>query len=54
MDLFDKLKVENSIIGQYAADAEGYYAFPKLEGQLGSHMKFQGKERLVWSLNNYL
>lgn len=54
MDLFDKLNVENSVIGQYAKDAEGYYAFPKLEGQLGSHMMFQGKERLVWSLNNYL
>ncbi len=54
MDLFDKLKVENSIIGQYAADAEGYYAFPKLEGQLSNRMMFQGKERLVWSLNNYL
>ncbi|MBN2237037.1 MAG: aminotransferase class I/II-fold pyridoxal phosphate-dependent enzyme [Bacteroidales bacterium] len=54
MDLFDKLKVENSVIGQYASAAEGYYAFPKLEGQLSSHMMFQGKERLVWSLNNYL
>ncbi len=30
MDLFDKLKVENSVIGQYAADSEGYYIFPKL------------------------
>ena len=54
MDLFDKLKVENSVLGKYAADTEGYYGFPKLEGELGSHMVFQGKERLVWSLNNYL
>ena len=54
MDLFDKLKVENSVIGQYAADSEGYYIFPKLEGQLSNKMVFRGKERLVWSLNNYL
>ncbi|RLD37864.1 MAG: pyridoxal phosphate-dependent aminotransferase family protein [Bacteroidetes bacterium] len=54
MDLFDKLNVENSEIGQYAKDVEGYYAFPKLVGQLGSHMEFLGKKRLVWSLNNYL
>ncbi len=54
MDLFDKLKVENSVLGKYAADTEGYYGFPKLEGELGSHMVFQGKERLVWSVNNYL
>lgn len=54
MDIFDKLKVENSVIGKYAADSEGYYLFPKLEGQLSNKMMFQGKERLVWSLNNYL
>ncbi len=28
--------------------------FPKLEGEMGPRMKFQGKEKLVWSLNNYL
>jgi glycine C-acetyltransferase len=54
MDLFDKLKVENSVIGQYADDTEGYYIFPKLEGPLGPRMNFLGKERLNWSLNNYL
>lgn len=54
MDIFDKLKVENSVIGKYAADSEGYYLFPKLEGQLSNKMMFQGKEHLVWSLNNYL
>lgn len=34
--------------------AHGYYTFPKLEGELGSRMVFQGKERIVWSINNYL
>jgi glycine C-acetyltransferase len=28
--------------------------FPKLEGDIASKMQFRGKERLVWSLNNYL
>ena len=28
--------------------------FPKLEGELSNKMLFMGKERLVWSLNNYL
>ncbi|MCK4569879.1 MAG: aminotransferase class I/II-fold pyridoxal phosphate-dependent enzyme [Bacteroidales bacterium] len=28
--------------------------FPKLEGELSNKMIFQGKERLIWSLNNYL
>ena len=28
--------------------------FPKLEGELSNKMIFMGRERLVWSLNNYL
>ena len=28
--------------------------FPILEGELSNKMIFQGKERLIWSLNNYL
>jgi glycine C-acetyltransferase len=32
----------------------GYFAFPKLEGELGPWMMFRGKKVLNWSLNNYL
>ncbi|MFM7218474.1 MAG: aminotransferase class I/II-fold pyridoxal phosphate-dependent enzyme, partial [Bacteroidota bacterium] len=41
-------------IGQHAKDSHGYFTFPKLEGEIGPRMIFRGKERLVWSLNNYL
>lgn len=41
-------------LGQHRKEAEGYYMFPKLEGEIASHMIFRGKKRLVWSLNNYL
>ncbi|MBS1975603.1 MAG: aminotransferase class I/II-fold pyridoxal phosphate-dependent enzyme, partial [Bacteroidetes bacterium] len=41
-------------IGQHRERAHGYFAFPKLEGEIDSHMKFRGKEMIVWSLNNYL
>ena len=34
--------------------AHGYFAFPKLEGEIGTKMKFRGKDVLVWSLNNYI
>nr|WP_223241366.1 pyridoxal phosphate-dependent aminotransferase family protein [Flammeovirga sp. EKP202] len=34
--------------------AHGYYAFPKLEGEIAPRMTFRGKEVLTWSLNNYL
>lgn len=32
----------------------GYFAFPKLEGEIDAHMDFRGKKVLTWSLNNYL
>ncbi|MFT6849369.1 MAG: glycine C-acetyltransferase [Sphingobacteriales bacterium] len=54
MDLFEKLKENRGPLGQYSDLAEGYYAFPKLEGQIKNRMTFQGQEMLVWSLNNYL
>lgn len=41
-------------LGQYADRIHGYFAFPKLEGEISNRMKFRGKEKLVWSLNNYL
>ncbi len=35
-------------------EAHGYFAFPKLEGEIDPRMKFRGKEVLNWSLNNYI
>ena len=54
MDIFDKCEVNMGPIGMYAKQSEGYYIFPKLEGEISDKMIFMGKERLVWSLNNYL
>ena len=53
-DLFDKIKENRGPIGQHAKESHGYFTFPKLEGEIGNKMIFRGKERLVWSLNNYL
>lgn len=41
-------------LGQFADAGYGYYFFPKLEGEISNHMKFRGRDVLVWSLNNYL
>jgi len=54
VDLFDKCTVNLGPLGQYADQAEGYFMFPKLEGDISNKMIFKGKERLIWSLNNYL
>lgn len=56
MDLFEKLRTNLGPIGSSSKQLKGhhYFAFPKLEGELGPHMRFQGREMLNWSLNNYL
>ena len=53
VDIFARLeKNAGGPIGQYMSYAHGYYAFPKLEGDIGPHMTFRGKKMLNWSLNN--
>lgn len=54
MDIFDKFDSDKGSIGQYMKFAHGYFAFPKLEGEIGPHMIFRGKKVLTWSLNNYI
>ncbi|MFM9826598.1 aminotransferase class I/II-fold pyridoxal phosphate-dependent enzyme [Flavobacterium sp.] len=53
-DLFERIQNNKGPLGKWASQAEGYFVFPKLEGDLGPRMKFQGKDILNWSLNDYL
>jgi glycine C-acetyltransferase len=53
-DIFEKLIKNYGPLGQHRERAHGYFAFPKLDGEIGSRMKFRGKDMIVWSLNNYL
>ncbi len=53
-DLFDKIKKNMGEIGRYSKESHGYFTFPKLEGDISPRMVFRGRERLNWSLNNYL
>ena len=53
-DLFDKIVENKGPLGKYAEIAEGYFAFPKLEGPIGNRMQFNGKEVITWSVNDYL
>jgi len=54
MNLLEKALSKLDPLGSHAYYAHGYFAYPKLEGELSSRMMFNGKEKLVWSLNNYL
>lgn len=53
-DLFDKIYKDKGPLGKWASHAEGYFVFPKLEGQISNRMKFQGKDVITWSINDYL
>ena len=53
-DLFEKIYKDKGPLGKWASQAEGYFVFPKLEGHISNRMKFQGKEVITWSINDYL
>ena len=53
-DLFDRMYKDKGPLGKWAQVAEGYFAFPKLEGNISNRMKFNGKEVITWSVNDYL
>ena len=53
-NLFDRILENKGPLGKWASQAEGYFIFPKLEGELGNRMKFNNKEVIVWSINDYL
>ena len=53
-DLFEKFNKSMGPLGKWASIAEGYFVFPKLEGKISNRMKFNGKEVITWSVNDYL
>jgi glycine C-acetyltransferase len=54
VDLFEKLRMEAGPLAKYSHLPNDYFFFPKLEGEIGPHMTFNGRPVLNWSLNNYL
>lgn len=54
MTIIDKISMRLGPLGDHAHYAHGYYAYPRLEGEISNTMLFNGKKKLVWSLNNYL
>ncbi len=53
-DLFEKIYKDKGPLGKWAEQAEGYFVFPKLDGEISNRMSFQGKEVITWSINDYL
>ena len=46
--------MEAGPLAKYSHLPDDYFFFPKLEGEIGPRMRFNGKTVLNWSLNNYL
>ena len=44
-DLFERIQNNKGPLGKWASQAEGYYVFPKLEGDIGTRMTFRGKAK---------
>lgn len=53
-DLFERIIENKGPLGKWASLAEGYFAFPKLEGPISDRMYFNGQEVITWSINDYL
>jgi glycine C-acetyltransferase len=51
-DLFDKIYRDKGPLGKWAEYAD--FVFPKLEGEISNRMKFNGKDVITWSINDYL
>jgi glycine C-acetyltransferase len=54
MDLFEKFLQDKGPLVSHSNIDDGFYMFPKLEGEIAPRMQFRGKTVLTWSLNNYL
>jgi len=54
MDLFDKCYQDGGYLGILRASKDKYYSRPLLSPKPGTVMNFNGKDVIMWSINNYL
>lgn len=54
MDIFAKCDTDAGYFGQFRARGDKYFSRPILDSVPGNRMVFQGKECVMWSINNYL
>jgi glycine C-acetyltransferase len=53
-DLFDKCNTDSGYFGYFRVHNDKYFAQPVLEGIPGPRMVFNGKQVIMWAINNYL
>lgn len=54
MDIFDKCATDGGYFGNYRTSDDHYFTRPIFNSLPGPRMDFDGKEKIMWSVNNYL
>ncbi len=54
MDLFEKCCTDQGYFGKLRACGDDYLTMPVIDDIPGTHMKYEGVEKIMWSVNNYL
>ena len=53
-DLFDKCRGDGGYFGYFRSRNDMFFSRPVLDGVPGPRMKYQGKEVIMWAINNYM
>ena len=53
-DIFEKCNGDGGYFGYFRTRDDTYFTRPILEGAAGPRMRFQGREIIMWAINNYL
>ncbi len=53
-DMFDKCATDAGYFGRFRAAGDRFFTLPVIDDLPGPHMKFQGQDNIMWSVNNYI
>lgn len=53
-DIFDKCSTDEGYFGHFRVAKDRFFTLPVLDGIPGPRMKCQGKQTIMWSVNNYV
>ena len=53
-DIFDKCKTDAGYFGEFRKRGDRFFTRPVLDPHPGNRMLYEGSEKIMWSVNNYL
>ena len=54
LDIFDKCSTAEGYFGRFRVTGDRFFTLPMFDDVPGPRMAFQGKENVMWSVNNYI